>query len=59
MIRHYVRAVRTEYLIVRERALAEDVVQGAFVKTYEGIGRFNKTRLFGPWFTKVSSSTTP
>ena len=45
--------MRTAYLIVRERMLAEDVVQGAFVKTYEKIGRFDETRPFGPWFTKV------
>ena len=51
--RHQVRAVRTAYLIVRERTLAEDVVQGAFVKAYEKIERFDKTRPFGPWFTKV------
>ncbi len=51
--RHQVRAVRTAYLIVRERMLAEDVVQGAFVKAYEGIARFDETRPFGPWFTRV------
>ena len=50
---HQVRAVRTAYLIVRERTLAEDVVQSAFVKAYEKIGRFDETRPFGPWFTKV------
>ena len=50
---HQVRAVRTAYLIVRERTLAEDVVQGAFVKAYEKIGRFDERRPFGPWFTKV------
>ncbi|MDP9456078.1 MAG: sigma-70 family RNA polymerase sigma factor [Actinomycetota bacterium] len=53
MRRHQVRAVRTAYLIVRERMLAEDVVQGAFVKAYEGIARFDETRPFGPWFTRV------
>ena len=50
---HQVRDVRTAYLIVRERTLAEDVVQGAFVKAYEKIGRFDEERPFGPWFTKV------
>ena len=50
---HQVRAVRTAYLIIRERTLAEDVVQSAFVKAYEKIGRFDETRPFGPWFTKV------
>ena len=50
---HQVRAVRMAYLIVRERALAENVVQGAFVKAYEKINRFDETRPFGPWFTKM------
>ena len=51
--RHQVRAVRAAYLIVRERTLAEDVVQGAFVKAYEKINRFDEARPFGPWFMKV------
>ena len=32
---HQVRAVRAAYLICRDRSLAEDVVQSAFVKAYE------------------------
>ena len=50
---HYTRAARAAYLIVRDRALAEDVAQGAFVRAYEGIGGFDGTRPFGPWFAKI------
>lgn len=50
---HQIRAVRAAYLIVRNRPLAEDVVQGAFVKAYERIGRFDAARPFAPWFTKI------
>ncbi len=50
---HQVRAVRAAYLICRDRALAEDVVQGAFVKAYEKIKGFDESRPFGPWFTKM------
>ncbi len=50
---HQVRAVRAAYLICRDRSLAEDVVQGAFVKSYEKIGGFDQGRSFGPWFTKM------
>lgn len=50
---HQTRAVRAAYLIVRDRALAEDVVQGAFVRAYEKIARFDPERPFGPWFMKV------
>jgi RNA polymerase sigma-70 factor, ECF subfamily len=50
---HQLRATRAAYLIVRDRALAEDVVQGAFVRAYERIGRFDAERPFGPWFMKI------
>jgi RNA polymerase sigma-70 factor, ECF subfamily len=50
---HQVRAVRTADLIVRDRALAEDVVQGAFVRAYERIGGFDVERPFGPWFMMI------
>ena len=51
--RYHVRAARAAYLIVRDRSLAEDVAQGAFVRAYERIGGFDASRQFGPWFMKV------
>src|SRR5919112_5426938 len=51
--RYQVRAVQAAYLILRDRSLAEDVAQGAFVRAYEGIGRFDEERPFGPWFMRV------
>ena len=50
---HQVRAIRAAYLICRDRALAEDVVQAAFVRAYEKIDRFDAKRAFGPWFMKI------
>ena len=50
---HQVRAVRAAYLICRDHPLAEDVVQGAFVKSYEKIKNFDEGRPFAPWFTKM------
>ena len=50
---HYTRAVRVAYLVVRDRALAEDVAQGALVRAYESIGSFDAARPFGPWFVKI------
>ena len=47
------RAVRAAYLICRDRPLAEDVVQGAFVKAYEKIETFDGRRPFGPWFSRM------
>jgi RNA polymerase sigma-70 factor (ECF subfamily) len=51
--RHHTRAVRAAYLIVRERTLAEDVVQSAFVRAYERISQFDVERAFGPWFMRI------
>lgn len=50
---HQTRALRAAYLIVRDRASAEDIVQAAFVRAYEKIGQFDANRSFGPWFVKV------
>jgi RNA polymerase sigma-70 factor, ECF subfamily len=50
---HHARALRAAYLVVRDRSLAEDVVQGAFVKACEKIGNFDEERPFGPWFMRM------
>jgi len=50
--RYQVRAVRTAYLITHDRALAEDIVQAAFLRAYERIGQFDAGRSFGPWFLR-------
>jgi len=53
LVRKYqVQAVRTAYLITRDRALAEDIVQAAFLRAYERIGQFDARRSFGPWFLR-------
>ncbi|MGA9347681.1 MAG: sigma-70 family RNA polymerase sigma factor [Anaerolineae bacterium] len=53
LVRQYqVQAVRTAYLIIRDRALAEDIVQAAFLRAYERIGQFDAGRSFGPWFLR-------
>lgn len=49
---YYVRAVRVAYLITRDRPLAEDVVQEAFIRAYERIGQFDARRPFAPWFLR-------
>jgi RNA polymerase sigma-70 factor (ECF subfamily) len=50
--RYQLRAIRTAYLIVRDRALAEDLVQAAFLRAYDRIGQFDLSRPFGPWFLR-------
>lgn len=49
---HQVRAVRTAHLITRDRFLAEDVVQTAFLRAFERIDQFDIERPFGPWFLR-------
>jgi RNA polymerase sigma-70 factor (ECF subfamily) len=49
---HQVRAVRTAYLITQDRALAEDVVQAAFLRAYQRIDQFDEQRPFAPWFLR-------
>ena len=49
---YYVQAVRTAYLVLQNPTQAEDVVQGAFLRTYERIDQFDSSRPFGPWFLR-------
>lgn len=45
-------ALRTVYIITRDRAMAEDIVQTAFVRAYERIDQFDTQRSFRPWFLR-------
>ena len=51
--RYQVRAVRAAYLVCRDPALAEDIVQSAFIRVYERIDRFDPSRPFAPWFLRI------
>lgn len=54
LVRGYqTRALRTSYLITRDRQLAEDVVQNSFLRAYERIDQFESDRPFGPWFLRI------
>lgn len=54
LVRQYqVLATRTAFLITRDRPLAEDIVQNAFIKVYERIYQFDSQRTFGPWFVQI------
>lgn len=50
--RYQVKAVRTAYLITRDPALAEDVVQDCFIRAFHSIHRFDAARPFEPWFMR-------
>jgi RNA polymerase sigma-70 factor (ECF subfamily) len=48
-----VKAIRTACLITGDLALAEDVVQDAFLRVYACIDQFNDELSFTPWFTRI------
>lgn len=53
LVHHYqLRAVRAAYLITRDPAIAEDVVQDCYLQTYRSIRRFDESRPFEPWFMR-------
>ncbi|PZS04369.1 MAG: RNA polymerase subunit sigma-24 [Candidatus Chloroheliales bacterium] len=50
--RYQVEAVRTAYLITRDRGLAEDVVQSSFLRIAARIAQFDASRPFAPWLMR-------
>jgi len=50
--RYQYRAVGAAYLITLDRALAEDIVQEAFLRVYHRIGQYDPDRPFAPWFLR-------
>lgn len=47
------RAIRTAFLITRNRAAAEDAVQEAFVQVLRTIGSLRDLGAFRPWFYRI------
>jgi len=50
---YQVQAVHAAYVIVYDRALAEDIAQNAFVKVAERAHQFDEERPFAPWFFRI------
>lgn len=50
---HQVQAVQAAVLVTQDRAVAEDIVQNAFLRTYERIEQFDTSRSFRPWFLRM------
>jgi RNA polymerase sigma-70 factor (ECF subfamily) len=54
LVRAYqVQAVRAACLVTHDRRLAEEIVQAAFLRSYERIEQFDVDRSFGPWFLRI------
>lgn len=54
--RHKARVYTTVYLIVKDRYIAEDLLQEAFIKAVKTIksGRYNEEGKFLPWITRIA-----
>ena len=50
---YQVEAVQVAYLITNDVAAAEDVVQAAFLRTFDKIEGFDSNRPFRPWFMRM------
>jgi RNA polymerase sigma-70 factor (ECF subfamily) len=50
---HQLKALRTAYGILGNRAAAEDVVADAFLRVFDRIGTFGPGRSFEPWFYRI------
>lgn len=46
------RALRAAYLVTRDLAQAEDIVQSAFIRAFERIAQLRSADAFGPWFLR-------
>jgi RNA polymerase sigma-70 factor (ECF subfamily) len=53
VLRYQSQALKTAFLITRDRALSEDVVQAAFIRVYERAEQFDDARSFGPWLNRI------
>ncbi len=50
---YQVQAVQAAALITQNRAAAEDIVQNAFLRSYERAELFDPSRPFRPWFLRM------
>lgn len=50
---YQVDAIQAATLITGDRAIAEDIVQSAFIRIFDKIGGFDATRPFRPWFLRI------
>ncbi len=54
IVKYQRKVFRMVYLMVGRFDSAEDIVQEAFVKAYQSLGRFEKDRPFYPWLSAIA-----
>src|SRR5438876_5942165 len=50
---HHAAAMATALRLCHQRALAEEITQGAFLLAWRGLPRFQKGRSFRPWLMRI------
>jgi RNA polymerase sigma-70 factor, ECF subfamily len=56
--RHWHGVWRTAYALTLRRELANDVAQEAFVRAVSSLDRFDDSRPFAPWVTRIAANLT-
>jgi RNA polymerase sigma-70 factor (ECF subfamily) len=52
--RHWPAAYRAAYVVVGDRAAAEDIAQEAFLRAVTTLDRFDRRRPLGPWLHRIA-----
>lgn len=50
---YQIEAIQAACIITGDRAIAEDIVQAAFLRAFDKIRGFDETRPFRPWFIRI------
>jgi RNA polymerase sigma-70 factor (ECF subfamily) len=54
--RHWRSVWKTAYAVTMRRELANDIAQEAFVRAVSSLDRFDDTRPFAPWLTRIAAN---
>lgn len=57
VVRYQVKAIRAAFLIVRDKQIAEDVVQDVYLRIFKHIDKFEESRPFAPYLYKSVVNT--